>query len=81
MHGDFSFHETGLIGVLSGQHAAWMEHLRETRNGLLVLTETARGTLHTVADGYEDIDHQLAARIDATYPASPRTRRVTPTGE
>ncbi|MGX6606542.1 hypothetical protein ACWKSP_31130 [Micromonosporaceae bacterium Da 78-11] len=71
-HGNFAFHQSGIIGVLSGQHAAWMGHLEEMLDHLLVLTEAAPRALRTVADTYEGTDDQAAARVDAGYPAAPR---------
>lgn len=70
--GDFTFHQSGLIGVLSGQHAAWVENLEEMLNHLLSLTYAASRALDDVAIGYMETDDQTAARIDASYPVAPR---------
>ena len=71
-HGTFGFHESGLIGVLSGRHAAWLEQLQGMLNHLLELTEAAPHVLRTVATTYEESDVHATAQIDASYPAAPR---------
>jgi hypothetical protein len=71
-HGSFSFHQTGLIGVLSGQHTDLMRQLNESFGKLLAVTQASSGALADAADSYEHTDDDAAARIDAAYPAAPR---------
>jgi hypothetical protein len=73
-YGDFSFNETGLIGVLSGRHATWVAHLDGMLTHLMLVASESDRTLLQVAHGYETTDEQTAARLDATYVAVPRTR-------
>lgn len=72
-NGDFSIHQTGLIGLLSGRHAAWVERLDQMLGQLLVLTEASPRALREIANTYDNTDEQAAARVDASYPAAPRT--------
>jgi len=71
-YGDFGFHETGIIGVLSGAHAEWMGKLDEMLSHLLVLTDSSSRALRDIADTYENTDAAAAARVDAGYPQAPR---------
>jgi hypothetical protein len=71
-HGDFSFHEAGVIGLLAGQHRGFMAQLEELHNQLLTILWRSGEALTDVAGGYDDTDKASAARIDATYPVVPR---------
>jgi hypothetical protein len=72
VHGDFSFHETGLIGVLSGQHGEWMSALDEMLGHLLVLTFRSAEALVAAGETYDSTDATSAAKIDAALPPTPR---------
>lgn len=71
-HGSFSFHQTGLIGVLSGAHAGWMQQLDAMCEQLMQLTDGSARALEASASTYETTDDQAAARVDNSYPAAPR---------
>jgi uncharacterized protein YukE len=71
-HGDFSFHQSGIIGALLGRHADLMGRLEQLHGQLLSILERSGAALTTVASDYQRTDEQTAARVDATYPASPR---------
>jgi hypothetical protein len=71
-HGDFGFHEAGVIGLLAGQHRGFMEQLDELHNQLLTILWRSNEALIAVAGGYDDTDKASAARVDASYPAAPR---------
>ncbi|GAA2475695.1 hypothetical protein [Winogradskya humida] len=72
VHGDFSFHQAGVIGKLSGQHAGLMQQLQELHDKLEVVLWRSNEALRAVADSYQDSDQQSAARVDASYPTAPR---------
>jgi len=71
-HGDFSFHESGIIGLLAGQHSSLMRQLEELHGQLLTILWRSNEALLAVADAYRTTDEGSAARVDASYPASPR---------
>ncbi|GID98018.1 hypothetical protein ACFQFC_15825 [Amorphoplanes digitatis] len=71
-HGSFSFHETGIIGVLSGAHSEWVGKLDEMLNHLQALTDSSSRALNEIATQYEASDEDSAARVDATYPVALR---------
>jgi hypothetical protein len=72
VHGDFSFHQSGIIGALLGRHTALMGRLEQLHGQLLTILEQSGEALTTVASDYQRTDEQAAARVDASYPASPR---------
>jgi hypothetical protein len=49
-----------------------MGQLEELHNRLLTILWRSGETLQFVANTYEETDRQASARIDASYPASPR---------
>lgn len=71
-HGAFSFHEAGAMGLLFGWHAALMGQLDELFGRLSVIATESRGALLEIAHGYTDADEAAQARLDASYPATPR---------
>lgn len=71
-YGNFGFHETGIIGVLSGAHAEWMGKLDEMLSHLQVLTDSSSRALRDIATTYESTDTDAAAHVDAGYPEAPR---------
>ena len=70
--GQFNFHETGAIGMLSGDHAALMAKLEEMLGHLLTVNFRSEEALRKVMASYFTTDKAAAARVDATYPAVPR---------
>lgn len=71
-HGDFGFHEAGIIGTLAGQHGSFLGQLDELHNRLLVILRGSQEALTALAETYLETDEAAAARIDSTYPPSPR---------
>ncbi|MEU8610603.1 hypothetical protein AB0C29_21705 [Actinoplanes sp. NPDC048791] len=71
-HGDFSFHESGIIGALAGQHASLMHQLEELHDQLLTILWRSSESLLSAANDYQTTDKHAAARVDASYPESPR---------
>lgn len=69
VHGNFSFHEAGIIGKLAGQHAGLMSQLDELHNQLELILWRSGEALTQAASDYTDIDEKTAAQIDASYPA------------
>ncbi|MEU4219604.1 hypothetical protein [Actinoplanes sp. NPDC026623] len=71
-HGSFSFHESGIIGALSGAHSEWMGKLDEMLTHLQALTDSSSRAISDIATQYKSSDEDSAARVDASYPAEPR---------
>jgi len=71
-HGSFSFHESGIIGTLAGQHADLMDQLQKLHDNLEVILFRSTGALQDIGARYQQTDEATSARIDATYPESPR---------
>ncbi|NMO55203.1 hypothetical protein HH310_28965 [Actinoplanes sp. TBRC 11911] len=71
-HGDFGFHQAGVIGLLAGQHRGFLAQLEELHNQLLTILWRSGEALTEVAVDYDDTDKASAVRADAAYPAVPR---------
>jgi hypothetical protein len=71
-NGTFSFHQTGIIGVLSGAHGRLMGRLGGLLDQLQTLTDASSEALREIAMQYEKTDTEASARVDASYPESPR---------
>jgi uncharacterized protein YukE len=72
-HGSFSAHEKGLLGMIFPFHADVGAELTPILQHLGELTEASDRALKQVADHYEHTDRDAESKIDATYPAVPRT--------
>ena len=62
VHGDFSFHQTGLIGVLSGSHTAFMDELEKMLEITLLKYDSERTAF--LADGLMSHHHDVAPLRD-----------------
>ncbi|MFC7278569.1 hypothetical protein ACFQS1_31710 [Paractinoplanes rhizophilus] len=71
-NGDFSFHQTGIIGLLAGGHHRLMDDLDAMLGHLQVVLSKSNEALISTAATYESTDQQAAARVDATYPETVR---------
>lgn len=71
-HGDFGFHESGIIGLLAGQHSSLMQQLDDLHSQLLTILWKSNESLIAAAGAYRTTDKDNAARVDSSYPASPR---------
>lgn len=71
-HGNFNFHEAGIIGLLAGGHRDWMADLQGMLDHLMQITETSARSLDEAAGTYEATDQRTAARIDGTRPPAAR---------
>lgn len=71
-NGDFSFHESGIIGLLAGSHHRLMGDLDEMLGHLQVVLYRSQQALISTATTYDGTDQHSAARVDATYPETPR---------
>jgi hypothetical protein len=72
VHGSFSTHQAGIIGVLLQEHAKIMADLTGVMNHLETLTWRCKESLTEIAREYRETDEQSAAAIDAALSASPR---------
>jgi hypothetical protein len=70
--GNFSFHESGVIGLLAGGHHKLMGDLNTMFGRLLTVLERSNEALISTASAYDGTDQRGAARVDATYPEVPR---------
>ena len=70
--GTFSPHQKGLLGMLLRDHDKYLSQLDTMLTHLAELLETSGVALSKTADEYEHIDLASAAKIDASYPATPR---------
>jgi hypothetical protein len=71
-HGNFGFHEAGIIGFAAPGHRHLMANLHELVTRLRELGVESQKALRTAADEYQRTDEQAAAKVDATYPEVPR---------
>ncbi|MBM2623399.1 hypothetical protein JIG36_48685 [Actinoplanes sp. LDG1-06] len=71
-HGNFSFHQSGIIGSLAGQHADLMDQLQKLHDNLEEILLRSKEALSEIGARYQETDEATSARIDATYPESPR---------
>jgi hypothetical protein len=71
-NGDFSFHQSGVIGLLAGRHHQLMGDLDGMLGHLQVVLYRSQQALISTATAYDDTDQQAAARVDATCPETPR---------
>lgn len=71
-HGTFDWHKTGAMGVVFPGHRDYMAALTGMLQHLVDLADSSQQTLEKIADQYEHTDHAAAAKLDASYPASPR---------
>jgi uncharacterized protein YukE len=72
-HGSFSAHEKGLLGMIFPFHADFVAQLNTMLQHLGNLTDASDRALRQVADHYEHTDGDAESKIDASYPAVPRT--------
>jgi hypothetical protein len=72
-NGDFSFHASGLIGLLAGSHHRLMGNLDTMLGHLQVVLEKSNEALISTTAAYDGTDQQAAARVDVTYPETPRS--------
>ncbi|MEU4427561.1 hypothetical protein AB0F81_43635 [Actinoplanes sp. NPDC024001] len=72
VHGSFSLHEGGLIGLLAGSHERLVGELHQLLAHLKKLGADSQASLRAAAERCETTDLQSAAEIDAEYPAVPR---------
>jgi hypothetical protein len=73
-NGNFSFHESGIMGYASPGHRNLMANLQKLLTHLAELGVDSQKALRTTADVYQRTDGDAAARIDATYPPVQRPR-------
>jgi uncharacterized protein YukE len=71
-HSTFDWHEKGAMGALFSGHHHYMAALTGMLKHLDELTDQSEQTITRLATQYEHTDHNAAAKIDASYPASPR---------
>lgn len=67
-HGNFSFHESGLIGFAAPGHRNLMADLDQLFTQLGKLGVESRAALRAAADEYTRSDEKSAAKVDASYP-------------
>jgi hypothetical protein len=71
-NGSFTFHESGVIGLLAGGHHKLMGDLNTMFGHLLTVLEKSNEALISTASTYDATDQRSAAQIDDTYPPTPR---------
>jgi uncharacterized protein YukE len=71
-NGTFDWHQTGAMGALFPGHRHYLAALTGMLRHLGDLTDQSEHAVRQTADNYEHTDHNAAARLDASYPASPR---------
>lgn len=71
--GDISAHERGLFGMIFPAHRNFVAALDTMLQHLGDLTDACDAALRQEADHYENTDFNAEARIDASYPAVPRS--------
>lgn len=71
--GTFSAHDKGILGMIFPQHAHYVSQINTMLKHLAELADASSTVLSKEADGYERTDLNTAARVDASYPATPRT--------
>jgi hypothetical protein len=67
-NGNFSFHESGIMGYASPGHRNVMADLQRLLTHLAELGVDSQKALRATAEVYQRTDGAAAARIDATYP-------------
>jgi hypothetical protein len=67
-HGNFSFHERGIIGSAAPGHHNLMVDLQQLLEHLAKLGVESQAALRSAADEYMRTDKGSAAKVDATYP-------------
>lgn len=71
-HGNFGFHETGIIGFAAPGHRHLMASLQDLLGHLRELGVESQKGLRDAAEEYQRSDEESAARTDAAYPEVPR---------
>lgn len=72
-HGSFSLHEQGLIGYLAPGHRNLMSDLDQMLSHLGQLGSASEKALKQTAERYGKTDRDAEAKVDASYPAVPRS--------
>jgi len=73
-YGNFSFHQSGIIGFAAPGHRNLMGKLHELLAHLIELGTNSQTALRSTSDVYFRTDEKSAAKIDAIYPPTPRPR-------
>jgi VCBS repeat-containing protein len=71
-YGNFSAHETGLIGYLVPHHRTYMDALTKMLDHLASIADASDGSMRAIAKTYEGTDQRSAESIDASYPVVAR---------
>lgn len=71
-HGTFDWHQAGAMGAIFPGHHDYLAALTGMLHHLEELTDQSEQAIRDMAGAYERTDHNAAAKIDASYPASPR---------
>lgn len=71
--GDFSAHDKGLFGMIFPAHRNFVASLDAMLQHLADLIDASDATLKQEASHYEHSDLNAETRVDASYPAVPRS--------
>jgi uncharacterized protein YukE len=73
-HGNFSLHESGLMGMIAPGHRNLVAELNTLLQHLSELASASEAAMKQSAQRYEHTDERAAATIDESYPVVPRPR-------
>jgi hypothetical protein len=66
------WHDRGLLSQLRTAHEQFVNNTTAALRHLKDLLETSQAAMDSAAGFYTSTDHTAAARLDASYPATPR---------